>query len=93
MLTCGQLVVHPNPWSFPAELLSSQVSQPAPLSGIIALEVWDFIIPFVELHDFPASPFLQFIGVLKCRTGLSAVSKEAVQFAEFALHFLRVYEG
>lgn len=90
MLTFGQVVVHSNPW-FLQSCFPARLPQPVPVSGIITLQVQNFIIPFVELNDFPTSPFLQVVGVLNCRTGLSATSKEAVQFAEFVLCFLRVY--
>lgn len=70
LLTCSQFVVNLFSTQIPSPFLQryfpATLPQPAAVSGIITLEMQDFIIPLVELYDFPPSPFLQALGVLNC---------------------------
>lgn len=69
-MTCGQFAVNLFSTQIPSPFLQryfpASLPQPAEVSGIITLEMQDFIIPLVELYAFPPSPFLQAVGVLNC---------------------------
>lgn len=74
------------PGPFLQSYFPARCPQSVRVSEIIILEMQDFIIPFVELHDFPASPFLQVVGILN-------VGLDYQQLLKKQYSFLRVYEG